>query len=689
MANVNETLTLRDRFSATFGKYLQNAKRASKATQELTSMIRGVAGAFLSLKGAQQLVGMADTITQTTARLDRMNDGLQTTAELNDMIYQSAQRSRGAYQDTADMVGKLGTLAGDAFGSTKEIVAFAEQLNKQIVLSGASAQAAQAAVLQLTQALGSGTLRGDELNSVLEQTPTIAQAIAKYMGVNIGEMRALASEGKVTADVVKNALFAAVEETNAAFESMPRTWGQVWTGMKNTALMAFQPVFSKISELANSSEIQQLEQKFTEAMYKIADAAIQTMDRVGQIASFVQANWETISPIVMGIVTAFIAYRAAALAAAFAQTALNSTLLASPFFWIGVTIGAVVAIVMAFGDALTPLAPLIMGVSVAVLALNAALWANPILMVVGLIGLLVSAILMLMQKFGSLQILWLTVCNALQYAWNTFVIWFMTGVYAVFNFLDEMSMAFAMAGANVANFMGDMQVKVLSILQNMINGAISIINSFIAALNNLPGVNIQAISGVTFAAEAALANEAGKIARAAQIGAKAATNASNRTSRANDIAGLTQSRNTSNLLNQMNIAAIKGSNASIASSLGGYNQQLANQIGGGAGYTPYSGGTGAGSGGSGGGGGGKLGRDVADIKKEVTMSDEELKSLVDLAERRYVNNINLTAQTPVINITGQNTGDKAADRRALANTIRDMLLEQQAAASLRSTARVT
>ena len=284
MAAINETLRLRDRFSATFGKYLAQAKRASTATRELTGLMGRVAGAVVSMRGAQQLLSMADAVSQTTARLNRMNDGLQTTAELNNMIYQSAQRSRGAYQDTAGMVAKLGTLAGDAFHSTAETVAFAEQLNKQISLSGASTQGAQAAMLQLTQAMSSGTLRGEELNSILEQTPTIAQAIAKYMGVSIGEMRELASEGQVTANVVKNAMFAAAEETNAAFESMPKTWGQIWTGMKNDALMAFQPVLQKISELANSPEMQMFQQKATETMYKVADAAIQAMDTIGQVS---------------------------------------------------------------------------------------------------------------------------------------------------------------------------------------------------------------------------------------------------------------------------------------------------------------------------------------------------------------------------------------------------------------------
>lgn len=272
MAQIREELILYDRFTNTFTSYIRQGEQAAGVTRQaqqateqfsksqqtaaasvsgLTSKLQGLVGSYLGLQGLRGLVNLSDTMASTTARLNSMNDGLQTTAELNNMIFQSAQRSRGAYQATADMVAKLGTLAGDAFGSSAEVGAFAEQINKQMVLSGASTMGAQAVMLQLTQAMSSGVLRGEELNSILEQAPTIAQAIADYLGVTTGEMRELASEGRVTAEVVKAAMFSAAEETNAKFEQMPMTWGQVWTSFQNIALKALQPVLNGVNWMAN------------------------------------------------------------------------------------------------------------------------------------------------------------------------------------------------------------------------------------------------------------------------------------------------------------------------------------------------------------------------------------------------------------------------------------------------------
>ena len=232
MAVIQDDLVLNDRYSRVLRDYINNLNRASRAarggansnrlygnsaanaarqTSGLVSTLRNLAGAFISIQGVKSLVSLSDEMASIRARLNMMNDGLQTTEELNQMIYESAQRSRGAYQETANFVAQLGNLAGSAFSSTSEIVAFAEQINKQITLSGASASAASAAILQLTQGLSSGALRGEELNSVLEQTPMIAQSIADYLGVSTGEMRELASEGALTASVVKNAIFAAAD----------------------------------------------------------------------------------------------------------------------------------------------------------------------------------------------------------------------------------------------------------------------------------------------------------------------------------------------------------------------------------------------------------------------------------------------------------------------------------------------
>lgn len=233
-------------------KVNNSMRQGQSAASGLERRLATLAKTYLGLRTAQQFINLTDTFTQTTARLDRMNNTLQTTAELQNMIYQAAQRSRGAYQETADMVAKLGTLAQDAFSSSRELVAFAEQINKQFALAGTNTQGMQAAMLQLTQAMSSGTLRGEELNSVLENAPTIAQAIAKHMGVTVGQMREMASQGQITAQVVKNAMFAAAGETNAAFEKIPMTFGQVWTMAGNAAVNAMRPAMTKLTDLLNS-----------------------------------------------------------------------------------------------------------------------------------------------------------------------------------------------------------------------------------------------------------------------------------------------------------------------------------------------------------------------------------------------------------------------------------------------------
>ena len=236
-------------------KFGISAQGSQSAASGLLSTMRNLAGTFLGMQSVKWLMNTSDQLTQTNARLKLMTGSAEAAAEANDQIYAAAMRSRGAYADMADTVAKLGTLAPNAFTDTGEIIAFAEQLQKQMALSGTSTQGAQAAMLQLTQGLASGVLRGEELNSILEQTPMIAQTIAEYMGVTTGEMRELASEGAVTAEVVKNAMLGAAEETNAAFEQMPMTWSQVWTQFQNIALRALNPILTGINWLANNIEI--------------------------------------------------------------------------------------------------------------------------------------------------------------------------------------------------------------------------------------------------------------------------------------------------------------------------------------------------------------------------------------------------------------------------------------------------
>ena len=228
---------------------------AQPPAENLTASLKKLGTAFLGSKLVSGIVSMSDEMTQTTARLNLMNDGLQSTADLQELIYQSAMRSRGAYNATADAVAKMGLLAGDAFSSNQETIAFVEQLNKQFKIAGTSAEGQAAAMLQITQAMGSGVLRGEELNSVFEQAPTIIQSIADYLGVSVGEIRNMAQEGELTASVVKSALLSSAEETNRKFNEIPLTWSDVWTQASNMAIMALQPLLEAINWVANNIEV--------------------------------------------------------------------------------------------------------------------------------------------------------------------------------------------------------------------------------------------------------------------------------------------------------------------------------------------------------------------------------------------------------------------------------------------------
>lgn len=625
MAQIREELTLVDKFTAQFTKFIRlseaashsvndvryslnnietataatavsidrltdeirsmsnHTSQASRRTDTLAQKIKQLVRAYAGIQGIRKVLSLSDQLASTTARLDMMNDGLQTTAELQDMIYQSAQRSRGLYTDTAAFVAKLGTLAGSAFDSNQEIIAFAEQINKQMSLSGTTTQEAQAAMLQLTQGLSSGVLRGEELNSVLEQTPMIAQSIAKYMGVTTGEMRELASEGKVTAEVVKNAMFAAAEETNAKFAEMPVTWAQLWTQAQNILLKTFQPV----------------------------------LNVVGQLAGFISEHMDTAIAVFYGLAAAVAFYTVAQ--------------------WIATG---------------------------AAKAFFAALLANPILLAVAVaIGIVIVLIYKWVQAVGGLKVAWLIVVDAILFAWDTLKAGFMTGVYAVMGYLENMALKFLAVKTSIQNFMGDMKVGVLNILQSMVNGAIGIINWFIGKLNLIPGVSIEAIQKTTFAATAAAENEAAKAARNKELEAARAEAERRAQSRADQLAQMWVDRDANHAARQAEIQQKRAEQAAGETTAAAYSSydEISGQLGG-------------------------IASGVKGIEKAVNMSEEDLKSLVDVAERRYVNQVNLTAQTPVITINGANTGRTAADRQNLADAIRDILVEQAAAGAVRSTA---
>lgn len=293
----------------------------NRQANSFMNTLKNMVGTYAGIQGIKMLGSTSDRLTSTTARLNMIVDDGGSVEVLEEKIMQSAFRARAYYLDTAQAISQMGLMAGDAFKTNDELIQFTETLNKQFVIAGANRAGAAAATLQLTQAMASGVLRGEELNSVFEQAPNVIQSIADYLNVPIGKIRGMASEGQITAEIVKNAMLSATESVNQQFESMPMTWGQVWTQMQNIALIALQPVLDLISWTANNIEI--------------------------------------IGPLVLGVVGAFLTYQIAVngvtlatKAWATAQSILNVIMAANPITIVIMTVmllvGAIFAVVAAY-----------------------------------------------------------------------------------------------------------------------------------------------------------------------------------------------------------------------------------------------------------------------------------------------------------------------------------------------------
>lgn len=286
-------------------------RRGANASDNLFSKIKRVAAAYVGIQTMKAGINLSDTMTQNTARLNLMNDGNQSTEELQKMIYQSAQSSRGDYLGTTDSIAKMGLMAGDAFGSNTELIGFMELINKQFKIAGTSAAGIDAAMLQLTQAMGAGALRGEELNSVLEQAPIIVKNIAKYMGVPVGQIKDLASEGKITADVVKNAMFTAAQDINKQFESIPMTFTDIVTQIKNTAIQGFQPIAKQINSILNSDRMKEFINSSVILIGKLTSVLSSSIDLIAGIGAAIYDNWSLIAPVLGTVVAGITAYNVA------------------------------------------------------------------------------------------------------------------------------------------------------------------------------------------------------------------------------------------------------------------------------------------------------------------------------------------------------------------------------------------
>lgn len=290
-------------------KFNNSIRGGNNSANGLLSTIKKIAVAAGGIVGINKVQNISDKLASTKARLNLLVDDGGSVDVLEQKIMASAQRSRSVYFDTASAVAKLGLNAGNAFdGNMDQVIAFMEQVNKQFVIGGATAQEQSNAMIQLTQAMAAGALRGEELNSILDGAPGIARAIEKYMGIAEGSIKTVAQEGKVTAEVVKNAMFAMADETNAKFDSMPKTWAQIWVDMKNQALSMFAPILTKINQIGNSTKFQKVTTGLINGLAAVANVASSALDILIAIASVFVDNWGIIQPLVLGIAAAMLLY---------------------------------------------------------------------------------------------------------------------------------------------------------------------------------------------------------------------------------------------------------------------------------------------------------------------------------------------------------------------------------------------
>lgn len=359
-------------------KFNQSIHNGVAESSKLTDSVKGLIGAYATMQTAKSIIGASDELVQTTSRLDMMNDGLQSTQDLFNMVYIAANDARGSLTDMASVVARFGNNAKDAFSSSAEVVQFANLVQKQMTIAGASTQEAANAELQLSQALGSGVLRGDELNSIFEQAPNLIQNIADYLDVPIGKIREMAADGELSASVVKAAIFAAADDINSNFEAMPMTWGQMWTKFQNDATMAFQPVLQRLNDLANTDGFQSFTENAVNDLAIVAGLTLDIFENIGTVAEFVSDNWGVIGPIVEYAAAALITYNVAlglynaisavstgmatihsaatmmeegaTFSATVAQYGFNAALLACPLTWIVLLIMAAVVAVIALAN---------------------------------------------------------------------------------------------------------------------------------------------------------------------------------------------------------------------------------------------------------------------------------------------------------------------------------------------------
>ncbi|URN94639.1 MAG: tape measure protein [Candidatus Pristimantibacillus lignocellulolyticus] len=458
-------------------KVNQSVKAGGSAASGWVSKLKNFISGKLSMKDIQVAIKVSDDYVNTLARINQINDKSQTTKELQDKIFASAERSRTSYMDTASVIGRMGSIAPDAFSNNDELIAFTELVQKSFRLGGSGAKDQQAGMSQIIQAMSSGKIQGGDFSSIAREAPMIAAAISNFTGKSTEQLMAMSAEGLLTSDIIKGAMFSAADEINQKFDTLPNTFADIFTQLKNSALQSFGGVIEQISEKLNSGEVDTFMQNMSLAFSGAARAALGLLSMLASLYEFVATNWIVIEPIIWGV------------GAAMAGLLLITTLTKAGI--VAATIATMIQTI--FNTAATIVT---YGLAAAWRTLSAAMKANVIILIISLI---VALIVWLVD-------LWNTNDNfaaGMMRAWNS-----------VLNFFDQVPIFFVKMGFGILNALLDMKVGALGILEQLVNGVIDGVNLLIGKLKLIPGVSLDVLSHVNLTANAAA--EAAAIRQAGQ-----------------------------------------------------------------------------------------------------------------------------------------------------------------------------
>lgn len=437
-------------------------KGTNRNANMLVNTMRRLLGIYIGLAGLKKILSISDDVSQTSSRIKLINDGLQTTAELEDKIMKSANRSRAAYSDTAKVISKLGITAKKSFKNNDEMIAFTELVTKSFKVGGASASEQTNGMYQLTQAMASGRLQGDEFRSIIENAPLLAKAIADYTGVGQKGLKKMASDGAISADIIKGAVFNSANEIEQKYKQLPITFADIWNRIKNASIIAFRPFLLKISEIANNEKFSKALNGIVNLLTFLGTVLANVINIAVSGASFIYDNWSIIEPIFWAIIGVIALYTVvtttqsiATTALAIAQWALNSAILACPLFWI---IAAILAVIIVIG--------------------------------------------ILIHRTIGFKAAWMIAANVVITIWDSLVIAGHMMANGVCDAWDKMLMGAAIMSTGIRNALTNMKAWGLSIIDAFINKAIDAINTLINAVNKIPGVALPTIQHVNIAANA-------------------------------------------------------------------------------------------------------------------------------------------------------------------------------------------